>query len=106
MAGRNDQDSAALMIAALHAAGARFANDGTRAVLARILDDLTHRIEDRRIAADDAAAIVGRLRAFCADELTGARVRSLPGLRAALDPDRFADRARSLASTYARLAER
>jgi len=104
MAERNDQDRAALAIAALHAAGARFANDGTRAVLARILDDLLHRIEDRRIVADDAAAIVERLRAFCTDDSPSVPVRSLSGLRAALDPERFCDdgRARTLAGSYVR----
>ena len=45
----------------------RFANDGTRAVLERILDDLLRRIDERAIAADDAAAIVQSLRAFCTE---------------------------------------
>lgn len=104
---RNTLDRDALEIVALRADGARFANDGTRAVLERILDDLLHRIEDRRVSADDAAAILGRLRAFCADapEPPGG-LRALPALREALDPARFAARARTLASGYARLAAR
>ena len=106
MTNQKHRDREALTIAALHAANARFANDGTRAVLARILDDLVQRIEDRRIAADDAAAILDRLRTFCADAPPRPGERSLPGLRAALDPARFVDRARALASTYARLAAR
>ncbi len=102
---RLDRD--ALEIVALRADGARFANDGTRAVLERILDDLLHRIEDRRVAEDDAAAILGRLRAFCVDAPPPpGGLRALPDLRDALDPERFAARARALASGYARLAAR
>jgi len=99
-------DLGALAIGALRADGARFANDGTRAVLERILDDLLHRIEDRRVAEDDAAAILGRLRAFCVDAPPPGGLRALPDLRDALDPERFAARARALASGYARLAAR
>lgn len=107
MADRRRQDRAALAIAATRAASARFANDGTRAVLERILDDLRQRIEDRRIAPADAAAIVDRLRFFCADAPPQqSATRSLPGLRDALDPQRFADRARELARAYVRLAAR
>ncbi|MBY0276246.1 hypothetical protein K2Z84_12945 [Candidatus Binatia bacterium] len=82
----------------------RFANDGTRAVLERILDDLLRRIDERTIVADDAAAIVGRLRAFCSDPPPHGGVRSLHELRDVLDPQRFAERARKLAAGYARLA--
>jgi hypothetical protein len=106
MADRRRQDRAALAIAATRAASARFANDGTRAVLERILDDLRQRIEDRRIAPTDAAAIVDRLRFFCADAPPQSTTRSLPGLRDALDPQRFADRARELARAYVRLTAR
>ena len=81
----------------------RFADDGTRAVLARILDDLLRRIDERTIAADDAAEIVRSLRAFCADP-PQAGVRSLHALRDVLDPERFATRVRKLAAGYARLA--
>lgn len=81
----------------------RFADDGTRAVLARILDDLLRRIDERIIAADDAAEIVRSLRAFCADP-PQAGVRSLRELRDVLDPERFAARVRKLAAGYARLA--
>lgn len=81
----------------------RFADDGTRAVLARILDDLLRRIDERTIAADDAAEIVRSLRAFCADP-PQAGVRSLHELRDVLDPERFATRVRKLAAGYARLA--
>lgn len=106
MGRRQDLERDGLEIAALRTDGARFANDGTRAVLERILDDLLQRIEDRRVAADDAAAIVGRLRAFCVEPPRPAGVRTLPELRQALDPERFAARARELASCYARLAAR
>jgi hypothetical protein len=106
MADSRGQDRGALAIAAMHALNARFANDGTRAVLERILDDLHQRIADRRIASEDAAAIVDRLRTFCTGATPGAGGRSLGGLRQALDPERFADRARELASAYARLAAR
>lgn len=82
----------------------RFANDGTRAVLERILDDLLRRIDERSIAADDAAAIVGRLRAFCTEPPPPGTLRSLRDLRDVLDPERFAVRARKLAAGYARLA--
>ena len=81
----------------------RFADDGTRAVLARILDDLLRRIDERILAADDAAEIVRGLRAFCADP-PDAGVRSLRELRDVLDPERFATRVRRLAAGYARLA--
>jgi len=103
---QNNPDRDALEVVARRADGARFANDGTRAVLERILDDLLHRIEDRRVAADDAAAILGRLRAFCAEPPPAPGPRALPDLRAALDPERFAVRTRGLASSYARLAAR
>lgn len=106
MADRRRQDRAALAIAAARTANARFANDGTRAVLERILDDIRQRIEDRRIAPADAAAIVDRLRFFCADAPPQPGARSLPGLRDALDPRGFADRARELARSYVRLAAR
>lgn len=86
------------------AAAPRFANDGTRAVLERILDDLLQRIDERTVAADDASAIVRSLRAFCADPPPPAGVRSLRELCDVLDPERFAMRARALAAGYARLA--
>jgi hypothetical protein len=82
----------------------RFANDGTRAVLERILDDLLRRIDERTLGADDAAEIVRSLRTFCADPPPVSGVRSLRELRDVLDPERFASRARSLAASYARLA--
>ena len=82
----------------------RFANDGTRAVLERILDDLLRRIDERAIAADDAAAIVGSLRAFCCEPPVRPGVRSLRDLCDVLDPERFSSRARRLAASYARLA--
>lgn len=88
------------------AEGPRFANDGTRAVLERILDDLLRRIDERTIAADDAAAIVGRLRAFCTEPPPHGSLRSLHELCEVLDPDRFASRARKLAAGYASLAAR
>jgi len=82
---------------------ARFADDGTREVLARILDDLLRRIDERIIATDDAAEIVRGLRRFCADP-PEAGVRSLRELRAVLDPERFTTRVRKLAAGYVRLA--
>jgi hypothetical protein len=82
----------------------RFANDGTRAVLERILDDLLRRIDERTIAADDAAAIVRSLRAFCCEPPSRPGLRSLRDLRDVLDPERFSSRARRLAESYARLA--
>jgi hypothetical protein len=84
----------------------RSASFSVLAVLERILDDLLQRIEDRRVAADDAAAIVGRLRVFCAEAPPTPGGRTLLELRDALDPERFAERARVLARGYARLAAR
>jgi hypothetical protein len=101
----NDRDEEAPEIAALRAR-ARFADDGTRAVLRGILDDLTHRLEDRTIAAHEAAPIVDRLSAFCAPPERPDVLRTLPALRALLDPERCASRARELAAAYARLAKR
>lgn len=82
----------------------RFANDGTRAVLERILDDLLRRIDERTIAADDAATIVRSLRAFCTDPPPRPGLRSLRDLHDVLDPERFTSRARRLAAGYAKLA--
>lgn len=82
----------------------RFANDGTRAVLARILDDLLRRIDERTIAADDAATIVRSLRAFCSDPPPRPGLRSLRDLHDVLDPERFSSRAGKLAAGYAKLA--
>jgi len=100
-----DRDREAPDIAALRAR-ARFADDGTRAVLRGILDDLTLRLEERSIAAHEAAPIVRNLSAFCAPPDPPEALRSLPALRALLDPERFASRARELAAAYARLARR
>jgi len=83
---------------------ARFANAATRAALARILDDLTHRIEDRRIASEDAAAIVARLADLCRDPERVSRPCDQQELRAVLDPERFTERTRELAAAYALLA--
>lgn len=88
----------------LATAAPHFANDGTRAVLERILDDLLRRIDERTIAADDAAAIVKSLRAFCCEPPARPGLRSLRDLRDVLDPERFSSRARRLAAGYARLA--
>ena len=82
----------------------RFANDGTRAVLERILDDLLRRIDDRAIAADDAAALVTSLRSFCCEPPARPGLRSLRDLCDVLDPERFSPRSRRLAASYARLA--
>lgn len=82
----------------------RFASDGTRAVLERILDDLLRRIDERAIAPEDAAAIVGSLRAFCCEPPAQPGARSLHDLCDVLDPGRFSSRARRLAASYARIA--
>jgi len=101
----HDRDREAPEIAELRAR-ARFADDGTRAVLRRILDDLTHRLEDRTIAVHEAAPVVDRLSAFCAPRAEPGDLGTLPALRALLDPERFASRARELAAAYVRLARR
>lgn len=84
----------------------RFANAETRAVLATILDDLRHRLEEGRIGCDDAAAIVARLSELYASPQRATQPCDLPALRAVLDPERFADRARRLAAAYRHLASR